>query len=151
MDFKEELWRQGLRQGRFIFSRPLGVSMIPNLREGDVISVAPLDRCRVGDVVLFSRGGDLVMHRVVAKFADRIITKGDAVARMDPPIRLQDILGRAVAYERRGKRASLESLASRWWGLAFSLTASWVPLLLPLMGAARRLARERLGLFASGS
>jgi hypothetical protein len=112
--------------------------MLPALRQGDEVTIAPLAG-RVGDVVLYSRGDCLVMHRVVAKLAHRIITKGDAVPRFDPSITDRDILGRAVFFERQGKKQPLDSLAARWLGLAFSLTVSWVPQLITMMAAVKHL------------
>jgi len=118
--------------------------MIPSLREGDLVTVVP-ETCRVGDIVLYNRGDSLIMHRVLAKFAGKIITKGDASARLDPPLNPQDILGRAVSYERHGKKSSLNSLRSRLCGLAFCLTVSWIPRSIAILAAVKRLCREKLG------
>jgi signal peptidase I len=123
-----------------------GGSMVPWLRQGDAVTVVPAARCRVGDVILYSRGEVLVMHRVVGKIGGRIIAKGDAVGRLDPPITPQDIIGLAVSIKRHGKKRSLDSLGSRLGGLAFSLTVSWIPKSLPFLAAVKRLGREKLGL-----
>jgi len=141
-----ELWSRELLQGQVMRLRSLGGSMIPSLREGDLVTVVPAKTCRVGDIVLYNRGDSLIMHRVLAKFADKIITKGDAAARLDPPLNLGDILGRAVSYERQGKKFSLNSLRSRMCGLAYCLTVSWIPGSITLLAALKRLGREKLGL-----
>lgn len=130
MDPKEELWLQGLRQGRTMRFRPLGGSMIPFIRPEDVVTIVPEKQCHAGDVVLVHRDDALLLHRVVAIFSGRIITKGDALPLLDLPVSPHDILGRAVRLERQGRWRSLESFKSRLLGLTFNLTLSWLPGLL---------------------
>jgi hypothetical protein len=141
---KEDLWHQGLRQGLAMRFRPLGGSMIPWLRQGDTVTVTPRKRCRPGDIVLWRRGETLTMHRVVARSKGGIITKGDALDHLDKPVTPADILGQAVARERQGKMRSLDSFWSRYLGLAFCLTFSLVPRLLPWLAAGRRHGQEKL-------
>lgn len=138
MDIRDELWLEGLRQGHTMRLRPLGSSMVPFLRAGDIVTIAPSQRCRLGDIILYRRDDCTVMHRVVMKFADRIITKGDALRQIDPLVLPQDICGRAVAYERHGKKHALDSLGPKFLGMAFSLTVAQVPGLLGLLGAMKR-------------
>ncbi len=146
MHSKVELWREALEAKQFMVSQPRGGSMIPFLRPGDAVTVVPGKRCRVGEVILYSRGDLLVVHRVVAKFGGRIFTKGDAAAQLDPPITARDIIGRAVSSERNGKKYPQDSLGSRFWGLAFSLTVAWIPQSLQMLAAVKLLGREKLGL-----
>jgi hypothetical protein len=149
MDIRDELWLEGLRQGHAMRLRPLGSSMVPFLRAGDIVTIAPSQKCRLGDIILYRRDDGTVMHRVVMKFADRIITKGDALRQIDPGVLPQDIYGRAVAYERHGKKQALDSLGSRLLGMAFSLTVARVPGLFGLLGAMKRYwcsGRDRLSL-----
>jgi hypothetical protein len=124
--------------------RPLGGSMIPWLRPGDIVTVAPRQRCRLGDIVLWQRADSMVLHRVVARSGGGIITKGDALAYLDNPVASGDILGQAVARERQGKVSCLDSFWSRYFGLAFCLTLSWIPGLLPWLAAGRRCGEETL-------
>jgi hypothetical protein len=141
---KEDLWRQGLSQGVFMRFRPLGGSMIPWLRQGDTVTVKPVERCRPGDIVLWRRGDALTMHRVVARSKGHVITKGDALDHLDKPVAPGDILGQAVARERQGKVSCLDSFWSRYLGLAFCLTLSWVPRLLSWLAAGQRYGQEKL-------
>jgi hypothetical protein len=146
MDPKEELWVKGLKEGRAMRLLPRGGSMIPFVRAGDLVTIVPGKPCRVGDVILCRRDGNLVLHRVVGKKDGKIITKGDALGYADGPVAPQDILGQAVFAERSGVTRSLDSLGSRLLGLAFSLTVSRVPKLMGILAAVKRLGRERLGL-----
>jgi hypothetical protein len=120
--------------------------MIPVLRDGDVVTIVPEKRCRLGDIVLFRRGDALLLHRVVAKFSGRVVTKGDALGGLDFRVAPQDILGRAVWRERRCQKRSLDSLEARLVGLAFCLTLSWIPVLFKILHAMLRLTRKKLGL-----
>jgi hypothetical protein len=141
---KEDLWRQGLRQGRAMRFRPLGGSMIPWLRQGDTVTVKPGKQCRPGDIVLWRQGEALTMHRVVARSKEGIITKGDALYYLDKPVAPDDILGQAVTRQRQNKVICLDSFWPRYFGLAFCLTLSWFPRLLPWLAAGRRQGREKL-------
>ena len=125
--------------------RPLGGSMVPFLRAGDIVTVAPDRECRVGDIVLWQAGEALVLHRVVIKKDGRIVSKGDALGRLDAPLTREQILGRAVARERGGRVRLLDTFGRRWLGLAFSFTVPLVPGLIPLLASVKRGMRAVLG------
>jgi len=57
-----------------------GVSMLPLLRAPMVLDLRPFDRsrARVGEILVFERGQDLVAHRIVA-LAPQLQTCGDAL------------------------------------------------------------------------
>jgi hypothetical protein len=112
--------------------------MRPALMEGDYLVVRPItDRPRVGEVVVYSRGGQLWAHRLLARSPSGrfMLTKGDARGRPDSPVSPEEMVGRAVAVERGGRRLSLESLGSRLAGLAVSLSG-------PAAALGRRIARS---------
>jgi len=103
-----------------------GTSMRPILREGDYLVIRPFQRPpRIGDVVVYARGGQIWAHRLLARSPSGkfLLTKGDARGRPDAPIGPEDLIGRAVAAERGGRLLGLEGLASRLAGLAVSLSA----------------------------
>ncbi len=138
---EQELWLQGLSAGRAMRFRPLGGSMAPFLRPGDIVNICPGETCRAGDIVLWQAGEVLILHRVVAKKNGRIITKGDSLRSLDAPVRREQILGRAVARERQGRLHSLDHLGVRFLGLAWCLT-SWIPGLVSFLASARRALRK---------
>ena len=91
--------------------RVFGISMVPAIFPGDVVSVrrASVEEISVGEVVLYSRGGRLFVHRVVdrtsAATADcskelRLITRGDRMRHDDSPVAPSELLGRVVSIER---------------------------------------------------
>ena len=122
-----ELWCQGLRQGWSMRYGELSISMLPTIRTRDLVTVIPAKHCRLGDIILYRADNMLVLHRVVAKSAHRLIVKGDGVGYLDPPVAPQAIIGRATTRERQGTVRSLDTLGARFLGLAFSLTISWLP------------------------
>jgi len=86
-------------------------------------------------VLVYARGGRLWAHRLLARSPSGrfMLTKGDARGRPDAPLAPEDLVGRAVAVERAGRRTDLGSLGSRLAGLAVSLSA-------PAAALGRRLA-----------
>ncbi len=105
------LWGQA--QSRHLF--PIkGKSMAPFLKEGDIILIEHgINGIKPGDILLFKTGTGLVAHRLIVNPDNQQqtawLTKGDNHLRYDPPIKTEDILGRAVAIRRSEKEYSLES------------------------------------------
>jgi len=90
--------------------RVFGTSMAPSILPGDVISVqrAGLSEISPGEVILFTRNGDLAAHRVVAKTTTSsqsyLITRGDRLRENDPPVSSSELLGRVHLIERGRRR-----------------------------------------------
>jgi len=115
-----------------------GSSMGPFLRSGDVLTLRRLPRARLGDVVARRVTGDrLLIHRVVGHRGSDVLTRGDAVARADPPGPGDSILGSVVGIERAGAAVRLGLGPER---IAIALLSRW-GLLLPLLRPLRALWR----------
>ena len=71
-------------------------SMEPELSANDVIFVKKADDYSVGDVVVYSTGGSLTVHRIIFIEGDEVITKGDANDAEDKPINRSTIIGRVA-------------------------------------------------------
>jgi signal peptidase len=84
-----------------------GGSMEPALRDGDVVLIERLERCQRGDVVVAKLDGRIVMHRVVSVGADRVQLRGDNRVECDPPIALEDVIGRVTRVDREGREVSV--------------------------------------------
>jgi hypothetical protein len=83
--------------------------MLPTIMPGDTLKVERISSqaaCE-GDIVLFGRDRRLFAHRVVSKGRESplqgIVTRGDAMATVDPPVLDRDLLGRVVLIVRNGK------------------------------------------------
>lgn len=110
-----------LRRGYPVRFRADGWSMYPAIRNGDVITVAPLagSPIRVGEVVLYRHGQAAIAHRIVAMRSfsgalGELLPRGDATDACDAPIAPDQVVGRVVAVERAGGRRR-RSVSSRGW------------------------------------
>jgi len=103
----------------------LGPSMNPSLKAGDFLTLAPYGDCRLrrGDVVIFRPPGQnrLIAHRIISIGNKKLKARGDNNSRTDPWIlRPEDILGRVIRVERRGKLRALPGGPSGdLWGRVF--------------------------------
>jgi signal peptidase I len=104
-----ELAEEVLRHSGRLVLPASGGSMVPAIWPGDRLVVEPASSSNVapGDIVLFSNEYRFVAHRVVEKNGDadkgRVLTRGDAMAIADAPIRSGEILGKVSFIVRNGK------------------------------------------------
>ena len=81
-----------------------GLSMFPSIGTGDRITISPQKDVRIGDVIVFNRGGQIVAHKLVKVFEKEGIryyqTRGDSSFRLDQPITAGEILGKVTGIER---------------------------------------------------
>jgi hypothetical protein len=103
-----------LDEGLSVRFRASGRSMLPALRDGDCLTVAPARAAEiaVGDVVLCDTRRGPVAHRVssIERLADgerRFSLRGDASLEGDGPVAAKQVRGRIVSVERDGRRVSL--------------------------------------------
>lgn len=113
-----------LARGERVRLRATGGSMRPFIQSGDTVVLDPAGPRPVGAVVLVATpAGELgVIHRVVARWDQRLLTKGDALPHSDGWVPQTAALAVVVAVERRGRPVPL----SRWRGLAVNLTLGWL-------------------------
>ena len=111
-----ELAAETLRTSGRLRLRVTGWSMFPSVRPGDTLMIerVELDSVDCGDIVLFERGGQLYVHRVVRKSGAKILTRGDAMPQADPEVEEQELLGRVRLILRHGER--VEVRRKRWVG-----------------------------------
>jgi uncharacterized repeat protein (TIGR01451 family) len=114
--------------------RARGTSMVPAIRDGELLHVRPVvvEELRQGDIVLFADGHFFRAHRLVLvdRDGDVFITQGDAGGEADGALSSQQLLGKVVAKEEEdaagrvrtvplcGLRARLRVFAARvrCWG-----------------------------------
>jgi hypothetical protein len=85
--------------------RVTGSSMLPSVQPGDILTIrrCVMSAVECGAIVLFTRGGRLFAHRVVARRLTHLVTRGDALAWQDPPVFEDQLLGRVAALTRHGR------------------------------------------------
>lgn len=104
---KCELASEVLRSSGTLRLQVTGWSMLPAVWPGDllVIQRATSSEVSEGDIVLFGRDGRLFAHRVLAKNLEdsAMLTRGDAMAALDPVVRENELLGRVSSIARNGR------------------------------------------------
>ncbi|MBI2555358.1 MAG: hypothetical protein HYV92_13285 [Candidatus Rokubacteria bacterium] len=119
-----------LARGERLWVREASASMLPLVRPGDELLLAPLDgrSIRAGALIAYERDAELVIHRVVAASGSGVVTKGDALASPDPLVPWERVVARVVALRgRAGRLVNLEAfpwpLLDRWLGAVASLAS----------------------------
>ena len=122
-----------LGRGKIFKFRAKGGSMSPFIRNGDVLEVVPLKgKINIGDVVLCrSSYGNPVVHRVIYRNTESIITKGDSVPNSDQPVLSKQVLGRVVAVEKNGWRMRLDRPMVRLLNILLALISPFSSLIYP--------------------
>jgi hypothetical protein len=103
-----------------------GRSMRPTFEDAARVWMKESARVRFGDILVYSSGSYLVVHRVVGRRkGPRYRTKGDGLAYLDTMIVPEGrVIGVVSEIERRGERWRLDGAGSRAYGaLLASLSA----------------------------
>ena len=115
-----------LSRGHAVRFQADGWSMHPTIRFGEIIVIEPLGQRPVhaGDVLLYRRNHKAIAHRVIQVAASAggsqvLSLRGDAADCCDSPIDLEQVLGRVVGVERRGRVVRFGWL-SRTWSLIWA-------------------------------
>lgn len=136
----EELMRGVLDKGASFRFRCKGFSMSPFIKDGDVLTIAPVQGAdpRFGDVVVFTHPSTckLVIHRVIGKKGGAYLSKGDNIPEADGFIAKANILGRVIKVERNGEEPPFGLGPDRF---IIAFLTRWR--LLPLLGPVWRFAR----------
>jgi len=90
----EEGLRATLRRDGIAWRRIAGTSMLPTLRPGDVVMLKHCDTVEPGEVVAFSLGRRVLVHRVLRVRKGRIVCRGDNRTTADPEIPPGGLIGR---------------------------------------------------------
>ena len=112
-------------QGRVI-STNVGVSMLPLLRQGKdlfFIEKKGAERCKVGDVVLYRRKRQYVLHRVIEVRPEDYVILGDNCAVKEYGIRDSDILAVMTSFIRNGREHSVNEVAYKIYSFVWLKTA----------------------------
>ena len=130
------------KKGGNIRFQAKGGSMYPFIKDGDIVTVAPVagGELRLGDVVAVAPkdGCGVVLHRIVKQNIGIVTIKGDNVWRVDGKFHPETIHGRLVGIERNGYRIN--------WGLGperkilayLSFCGVWTRLIIPVIRLLRR-------------
>ena len=124
-----ELSKDIFRKGKSARFQAQGWSMRPFIRDGDFIVVSPIKNSSIktGDVVFYlTTENKVIVHRVIKKYKkdkDNRITmliKGDATFSSPEKVEMQNVLGKVVAVERKGRKKRLDTKLYQIKGLLFA-------------------------------
>lgn len=99
-----------LARGAALRFRARGISMYPLIKDGDLLTVAPLSGTRPGrgQVLAFSKlTGGVVVHRLTGRRGDDYLVRGDNVDDDTAVVSPGQILGQVTHIERNGRRVRL--------------------------------------------
>lgn len=102
-----------------------GASMVPALWPGDLVSVRHCQpsELKPGSVIVFRQNQRLIIHRLIHRAGDSIVTRGDARPCFDGNVRASDVLGFVDTVMRNGR--SVNPHCSPWQkAVAFTLRHS---------------------------
>ena len=117
-----------LAHGESVWVGEASPSMLPLIRPGDELLLAPLGSrtIGVGAVIAYRRESQLVIHRVMVASVSGVVMKGDALASPDPLVPWDRVVARVVAL--RGPDGRLVNLDAFPWPLIDRLLGrmSWI-------------------------
>jgi hypothetical protein len=127
--FFPELTEKMLREGEAVLVPTRGSSMSPLISDGCRLKVEPVapHSLRLGDIILYRAGENLVAHRLVGKRGEgqdlRLLSKGDAFPwQAREKVAPEQIIGRVTAVRRRkGREIRIEA----GWGRILSLVLAF--------------------------
>ena len=111
------LAEEQLAEGRIVKMSLRGTSMLPTLREEDVLTLEPLvgDPC-VGDVLLFRYAGGHIVHRLVKHDGDTYIMQGDNNYGIET-VKRGDLVARVTSVTRPNGK-TLDTNSREWQRLS---------------------------------
>ena len=104
--FLKEVSLSLLAEGKSLRIKPTGYSMFPAIRPGNIVIIAPVinqSNLTVGDIVVFKRDSDFVLHRLTdirhQEGSAFYITRGDSSINEDKPITADKIISVVTSIE----------------------------------------------------
>ena len=99
-----ELARQTLSSGKPLWFRVTSNSMDPMISKDDSILVerCDLNTLQRGDMIVIQAGNELVVHRYLGVDQNSLITKGDRLVSIDPPVTQADYTGIVIKIKKAG-------------------------------------------------
>ena len=112
-----------LERGQRVRLTVNGSSMLPFIRNGDVVEFEPMRSMpTLGDILLvqYPSADRYVVHRVVGIEGDAFFLRGDAQKHREGPFTRRDVLGKLVALYRNGRRRALDCGPWRFAGVIWT-------------------------------
>ena len=117
MDSLMPLFREQLEAGKKVRFSPMGVSMLPMLRQGiDTVTLSPLpEKLQKYDLPLYRRDdGKYVLHRIVA-VGDTYTCIGDNQFELETGLRHDQMIGVVTSFSRADREIPVTALSYRFY------------------------------------
>ena len=141
-DSLTELLRAVMEKGKPFRFRAKGWSMAPFIRDGDVVTITPLDgrKLKTGEIAAFLHPltGKVAVHRIIHRKSGYVFLKGDNSFSVDGRLSIDRIFGAVSRIERDGKDIRL-GLGPGRLAIAMLSRSGW---LTPGLFAARKILRR---------
>ena len=117
-----EIGVAALENGSAVKIKVVGDSMCPLLHGGgDSVTLKSVKKAKLFDVILFKRkDGQYVLHRVVRKNRDFLSFAGDFEIKREEPIFENQIIAKAIEFERCGRKFSANNLLYRLYSVVWT-------------------------------
>ena len=130
--------REVLEQGKSVRFKANGWSMRPLIQNGDLLTARPIDgrSACIGDIVFYTTARDsVVVHRMIGRRRNSgrtiVLVKGDACCGSPDRIAPENILGRVISIERRGRIKRLDTVWQKALSLIFAAASTLMLWILP--------------------
>jgi signal peptidase I len=140
---KAVLLKEVLEKENEIKVKVRGVSMFPFLRRGHSLLVSGTDcgQIRVGNIILYYDEGEIYCHRVFSKKDGSITVKADANVCAEP-LSPEDLIGKVVAIERKGRTIRIDNTLGYIRGLFISRLSLFTSFLLNTYGILKNVIKK---------
>ena len=92
--------------------RVVSNSMLPFIKNGDWIEVTMMNEnssLKIGDIILYRRPKDFLLHRIVKMTDDLIWTKGDRNRIIDVPIKRSEVIAKLIKIQKNNTWFDMEN------------------------------------------
>lgn len=129
---------------RLIYTN-VGVSMLPLLRQGKdlfILERKKSERCNVGDVVLYRRRDQYVLHRIIEVKPDDYVIIGDNCTEKEYGITDNNILAVMISFIRNGKNYSVNTFSYRIYSFIWLKTITMRIFITKMLHVLKRLLKH---------
>jgi len=141
-----------LKKGKSIRFQAKGWSMRPFIRDGDFITVSPVEdsSLKIGDVVLYlGTGNRIIVHRIINTYKKErrliLLIKGDANFSSAERVDTQNVLGKVTLRERNGRLKRLDTKLQQIIGVFVAGISPFSQWIYPAGSLVKQSGRKILG------
>ena len=138
-------FEQYLKENDRLIYTNVGVSMLPLLRQGKdlfILERKKSGRCNVGDVVLYRRRDQYVLHRIIEVKPDDYVIIGDNCTEKEYGITDNNILAVMISFIRNGKNYSVNTFSYRIYSFIWLKTTTMRIFITKMLHVLKRLLKH---------